>query len=395
MEQPTTAKIVVHPSIASVQPDEWDACANPDSARFNPFVSHAFLQTLEDAGCLGPATGWIPQHLVLSASGGAVDGVMPCYVKTHSRGEYVFDHAFADAYHRAGGEYYPKLQCSVPFTPVPGPRLMVRPGPNAEANEALLARAATQLALRLELSSLHITFLEADAWSRLGEAGFLQRTDQQFHFLNDGYKTFDNFLARLASRKRKAIRKEREAALADGLTVEHITGSSITEGHWDAFYAFYSETGNRKWGRPYLNRRFFSLLGERMSEHCLLVMAKRGSRYIAGALNMIGGDCLFGRYWGAIEHHPFLHFEICYYQAIDYALQHGLARVEAGAQGEHKLARGYLPTTTYSAHWFADPGLSDAVERYLADERRHVERVGAVLTDLAPFKKTADEDDRH
>lgn len=393
MDQSTTTKIVVHPSIDGIEPDQWNACANPDAARFNPFASHAFLLALEESGCLGPAAGWIPQHLLLTGSGGGVDGVMPCYVKTHSRGEYVFDHAFADAYHRAGGEYYPKLQCAVPFTPVPGPRLMLRPGPDAEANEQLLARAATQLAQRLELSSLHITFLEAEAWQRLGDAGFLRRTDQQFHFLNDGYRTFDDFLASLASRKRKVIRKEREAALAAGLAIEHLTGRDITEAHWDVFYEFYTDTGSRKWGHPYLNRRFFSALGERMSEHCLLILAKRDGRYIAGALNMIGGDCLFGRYWGAIEHHPFLHFEICYYQAIDYALQHGLARVEAGAQGEHKLARGYLPATTYSAHWFADPGLSAAVERYLADERRQVARIGAALTEFGPFKKDTHEDD--
>ena len=395
MDQSAAAKIVVHPSIADISPEQWDACANPDAARFNPFVAHTFLLALEESGCLGPKAGWIPQYLVLTAPNGGIDGVMPCYVKTHSRGEYVFDHAFAEAYHRAGGEYYPKLQCAVPFTPVPGPRVMVRPGPDAKANEELLARAATELADQLELSSLHITFLEKGPWQRLGEAGFLQRTDQQFHFLNDGYKSFDDFLASLASRKRKAIRKERAAATECGIVIEHLTGSDITEAHWDAFFEFYTDTGNRKWGRPYLNRKFFSLLGQSMGEHCLLIMAKRDGRYIAGALNLIGGDCLFGRYWGAIEHHPFLHFEICYYQAIDYAIAHGLPRVEAGAQGEHKLARGYLPATTYSVHWFADPGLHAGVERYLADERRYVARVGQALSELGPFRKTAHEDERH
>lgn len=396
MDQSATAKkIVVHPSIAEISPDQWDACANPDPSRFNPFVSHAFLLALEDSGCLGHAAGWNPQYLVLTGASGTVDGVMPCYVKTHSRGEYVFDHAFADAYHRAGGRYYPKLQCAVPFTPVPGPRVMPRPGPDAKANERILARAATQLARRLDLSSLHITFLEADAWERLGREGFLQRTDQQFHFTNNGYRTFDDFLSSLASRKRKAIRKERAAALAAGITIEHITGRDITEAHWDAFFEFYTDTGSRKWGYPYLNRRFFSLLGGSLSERCLLIMAKRAGRYIAGALNMIGGDCLFGRYWGTIEPHPFLHFEVCYYQAIDFAIGHGLARVEAGAQGEHKLARGYLPSTTYSLHWFADPAFSAAVERYLREEREHVARLGEALAEFGPFKKEGYRDERH
>jgi len=395
MDQSPTAKIVVHPSIAEISPDQWDACANPDTHRYNPFVSHAFLKVLEDAGCVGRAAGWIPQHLVLTSVDGRIDGVMPCYIKTHSRGEYVFDHAFADAYHRVGGRYYPKLQCAVPFTPVPGPRIMLRPGPAADANEKLLARAATQLAEQLDLSSLHITFLEEGPWQRLGAQGFLQRTDKQFHFANEGYTSFDDFLGRLSSRKRKAIRKERAAALASGLSIERLTGSDITEAHWDAFYEFYTDTGNRKWGTPYLNRQCFSLLGERLGDQCFLVMAKRGTTYIAGALNLIGGDCLFGRYWGAIEHHPFLHFEVCYYQAIDYAIEHGLARVEAGAQGQHKLARGYMPATTYSLHWFADPGLSAAVEQYLASERRHVERVGEVLSEFAPFKKSANGDNHY
>ncbi|CFX01139.1 conserved protein of unknown function [Candidatus Filomicrobium marinum] len=395
MDQSPTVKIVVHPSIAEISPDDWDACANPIADRFNPFVSHAFLHILEEAGCVGRAAGWIPQHLVLTGSEGTVDGVMPCYVKTNSRGEYVFDYAFADAYQRAGGAYYPKLQCAVPFTPVPGPRVMARPGPDAEDNERILTRAAMQLAQRLELSSLHITFLEADAWKRLGDAGLLQRTDQQFHFANDGYETFDDFLACLASRKRKAIRKERATALESGITIEHLSGGDISEAHWDAFYAFYTDTGDRKWGNPYLNRRFFSLLGERLGDHCLLVMAKRNDRYIAGALNLIGGDCLYGRYWGTIEHHPFLHFEVCYYQAIEYAITHSLKRVEAGAQGDHKLARGYLPTTTYSLHWFADPGLSAAVERYLISERREVAKIGTALSKYAPFKKTACEDEPH
>ena len=312
---------------------------------------------------------------------------MPTYVKSHSQGEYVFDHAWAEAYNHAGGHYYPKLQCAVPFTPVPGPRLLVRPGENADAHTDMLIAAAKGAAQQLAVSSLHVTFLDEAAWQRLGDDGFLKRTDQQFHWLNRGYATFEEFLGDLASRKRKTIRKEREQALSAGISIELMRGAVITEAHWDAFFAFYMDTGSRKWGRPYLNRRFFSLLGQRMADHCLLIMAKRHGRYVAGALNLIGGDALYGRYWGAIEHHPCLHFEVCYYQAIDYAISHRLARVEAGAQGEHKLARGYLPSTTYSAHYIRDPGLRRAIDRYLDEERRHVARVGEVLTEAGPFRK--------
>ena len=380
-----TVKIVTQ--LADVNGAAWDACGNPDPARHNPFVSHAFLKALEDAGTIGGRTGWTARHLVLEDESGGVAGVAPAYVKHHSQGEFVFDHGWAEAYMQAGGRYYPKLQMAVPFTPVPGPRLLVKPGPQAVADEQVLAAAAIEFASQAGLSSIHITFLDKDTQTRLAPLGFLTRTGQQFHWHNHGYATFENFLETFASRKRKSVRKERVEALAPGIEIEHITGADITDAHWDAFFEFYTDTGNRKWGRPYLNRKFFSLLGEAMPEACLLVMAKRDGAYIAGALNIIGGDCLYGRYWGSIEHHPFLHFEVCYYQAIDYAIAHRLARVEAGAQGEHKLARGYLPVETYSAHWIADPALRHAVERYLKQERAAVNVANAELTEMGPYRK--------
>lgn len=387
MSSSSDATVTLVSSIAEIDAAQWDACANPDAATFNPFVSHAFLKALEDSRAVCRATGWLPRHLVLEDEYGRVAAAAPAYVKSHSQGEYVFDHGWADAYTQAGGRYYPKLQISVPFTPVPGPRLLVKPGPKAIADEELLAAAAIEVARQGGLSSIHLTFLDSDTADRLGAHGFLTRTGQQFHWQNRGYGTFDDFLATLTSRKRKAVRREREAALAPGIQIEHVTGSAITEAHWDAMFAFYMDTGHRKWGRPYLNRAFFSELGRIMPERSLLVMAKRSGRYIAGALNLIGGDCLYGRYWGAIEHHPALHFEVCYYQAIDFAITTGLARVEAGAQGEHKLARGYLPVETYSAHWIADPGLRKAVERFLAREREMVTRFNADLTELGPYRK--------
>jgi hypothetical protein len=386
--------VTVHSRIAGIDAAGWDACANPDPVTYNPFVSHAFLQALEAAGTVGGCTGWLPQHLALEDLDGRVAAVMPLYVKAHSQGEYVFDHAWADAYHRAGGRYYPKLQCAVPFTPVPGQRLLVRPGPDAEKREALLARAATTLAGRLGASSLHITFLSEGECGRLTRLGFLQRTDQQFHWQNRGYQTFDDFLAGLASRKRKMIRKEREEALSGGIDVVLLTGRDITEAHWDAFFGFYMDTGSRKWGRPYLNREFFSRLGAAMPERCLLVMARRSGRFVAGALDLMGGDCLYGRYWGSIEQHPYLHFEVCYYQAIDFAIAHRLARVEAGAQGEHKLARGYLPTPTHSAHWIADPRLRQAVARYLDAERAEVAEALGLLSELGPYRKDHQQTER-
>ncbi len=312
---------------------------------------------------------------------------MPCYVKSHSRGEYVFDRGWAEAYERVGGAYYPKLQVAVPFTPVTGPRLLVRAGSQADTVRAALAAGLVELCGQLEASSVHVTFLPEAESRFLATQGFLQRTDQQFHWENAGYAGFEDFLSALAARKRKTIRRERKQALEAGISVHWLTGSDLTEGVWDAFFDFYMDTGSRKWGRPYLTREFYSLVGEKMRDRILLVMAKRAGRWIAGAINFIGGDTLYGRHWGAVEQHPFLHFEVCYYQAIDFAIARGLARVEAGAQGEHKLARGYLPVTTYSAHFIADPALRRAVADYLAHERAYVAAAGAELAELAPFRK--------
>ena len=329
--------------IAEIPAAEWDDCARgPAPSPTNPFISHAFFLALEESGSATRKTGWQPHHLLLEDGDGALLGVMPCYLKSHSQGEYVFDHGWADAYERAGGSYYPKLQASVPFTPVPGKRLLVRAGEGQIEREAMLLQAAMQVTDRLGVSGFHITFLTREEWELAGELGFLKRIDQQFHWRNEGYTSFDDFLAALASRKRKAMKKERRAALADGITIEWVTGSDLTETHLDAFFDFYMDTGSRKWGSPYLTRECFSLLRDSMADKMLLVLAKRAGRYIAGALNFIGADTLYGRYWGGIEEHAFLHFEVCYYQAIDFAVQHGLARVEAGAQGAHKLARGYL-----------------------------------------------------
>ena len=383
----TQALVKVVGSLSEIKGAAWDACANPEPSLANPFVGHAFLKALEDAGTVGITAGWLPRHLVLDDGQGGVSACAPCYVKTHSQGEYVFDHGWAEAYTQAGGRYYPKLQIAVPFTPVPGPRLLVKPGATAAADEQVLAAAAIELAEQAGLSSIHVTFLDRPAQDRLSTLGFLPRTGQQFHWHNQGYENFAQFLETFASRKRKAVRRERLEALSQGITIEHITGADITEAHWDAMFEFYLDTSNRKWGRPYLNRAFFSLLGAAMREKCLLIFAKLGGRYIAGALNIIGGDCLYGRYWGAIEQHPALHFEICYYQAIDYAIANRLARVEAGAQGEHKLARGYLPVDTYSAHWIAGPGLRRAVARYLDQERRAVALDTVELTGMGPYRK--------
>ncbi|MEW5962905.1 MAG: GNAT family N-acetyltransferase [Pseudomonadota bacterium] len=392
MSEPETSTVRVVGSLRELPQPAWDALANPDPAAFDPFLSHAFLSALEDSGAVGPeATGWLPRHLVLEDARGALLAAMPLYVKLHSQGEYVFDHSWADAFHRAGGRYYPKLQCAVPFTPVPGRRLLVGSATGRALREVQLLEGARRLAEAAGVSSLHITFLTEPEQRQAGKLGFLPRRGQQFHWSNRGYGSFDDFLATLASRKRKAIRKERIEALADGVRIAQLTGPDITEAHWDAFFAFYQDTGDRKWGRPYLNRAFFSALGERLGAHCLLVLATRAGRPIAGALNLIGGSCLYGRYWGAIEHRPFLHFEVCYYQAIEYAIRHGLARVEAGAQGEHKLARGYLPTETYSAHWIADEGLREAIARYLDGERRHVANEMAVLAEYAPYRKSEQE----
>lgn len=368
----------------------WDALANPDPAKFNPFISHAFLSALEESGSATRETGWAPHHLVIEDKRGAPSAAMPLYLKSHSFGEYVFDHGWARAYEQAGGRYYPKLQCAVPFTPVTGPRILARSGAQAEAHERAVIAGAQELARRMGASSLHITFPTEDEWRRLAALGLLQRTDQQFVWTNRGYATFEDFLGDLASRKRKAIRRERDAVRETGIEVEYVTGRGLTEPHWDTFFGFYMETGSRKWGSPYLTRRFFSLIGERLADRILLVLCRRDGRAIGGALNLIGGDTLYGRYWGASEHHPFLHFEACYYRAIDYAIAHGLKFVEAGAQGEHKLARGYLPRRTYSLHWIADPGFAAAVARYLKEERRAVAEQIGDLTNAGPFKHEED-----
>lgn len=373
-------------AIADVKAEAWDACANPPG-EYNPFISHDFLHCLEASGSATARTGWHPQHLVAESPDGVVLGAVPCYLKSHSRGEYVFDRGWAEAYERAGGDYYPKLQVSVPFTPATGRRLLVRPDANAEALRSGLAAGLIELCRRHQASSVHITFLPETEWDFLGERGFLKRTDQQFHWENSGYATFDDFLSALNARKRKTIKRERREALEREITVHWLTGTDLTESVWDTFFAFYMETGSRKWGRPYLTREFYSLVGARLADRIVLIMAKRNGRYIAGAINFIGSATLFGRHWGAIEHHPFLHFEICYYQAIDFAISRKLARVEAGAQGEHKLARGYLPTTTYSAHYIADPALRRAIAEYLLRERAGVEAFGEELAAAAPFRK--------
>ncbi|HEY6700376.1 MAG TPA: GNAT family N-acetyltransferase [Pseudolabrys sp.] len=361
--------------------------------RNNPFISHEFLSSLEESASVGGRTGWQPRHLLAEDTDGVLLGAAPCYVKSHSRGEYVFDHGWAEAFERAGGDYYPKLQIAVPFTPVTGPRLLSAPGRLADPVRGALADALVEITRASELSSAHVTFLTEQECGSLGKRRFLQRTDQQFHWENANYTGFDDFLNHLASRKRKTIKRERKEALSAGIEVCWLTGSDLTEAVWDSFFSFYMETGSRKWGRPYLTREFFSIVGQKMSDRILLVMARRAGRWIAGAINFIGADTLFGRNWGAIEHHPFLHFELCYYQAIDYAIANGLKRVEAGAQGEHKLARGYLPHITYSAHFIANPALHRAVADYLSRERAYVRAAARELAAATPFRKDLVEQD--
>ena len=368
-------------SIAEIREADWNACLTTD----HPFVTHQFLKALEDSGSVSADSGWMPYHLALELNG-TIAGIAPMYVKGHSQGEYVFDHSWAHAYERAGGRYYPKLQLSVPFSPVTGPRLLVPEGPERLVHQRLLLQGTKQVADKLNLSSVHATFLEAEERELMEQEGFLIRTGEQFHWVNENYETFDDFLAQLSSRKRKAIRKERKGATENDLEFEILTGNDIGEAHWDAFYHFYIDTGNRKWGTPYLNREFFSLLGERLGEAVVLFMVSRDGRYIAGALNLKSSDCLYGRYWGCTEDHRFLHFETCYYRAIDYAIKHGIRRVEAGAQGPHKLARGYLPTETYSAHWMRDPGFHDAVSDYLKAETKQVEAEINYLAEHSPFR---------
>ena len=357
---------------------DWDACAGAG----NPFVRHDFLSILEESGSVGRGTGWQALPVIVDGADGRPAAIAPAYAKSHSQGEYVFDHAWADAWERAGGDYYPKLQVAAPFTPVPGPRLLLRDPAMAPA----LIGAIEALTDQNGLSSAHATFVTPDQLPLFEAAGWLIREGTQFHWRNDGYATFDDFLAALASRKRKAIRQERSKAV-EGLTIRHVTGAELTEAHWDAFWAFYQDTGSRKWGHPYLTRPFFSLLGERMADQVLLILAERGGRPIAGALNLIGGDTLYGRYWGCVEDVPFLHFELCYYQAIDAAIARGLATVEAGAQGEHKLARGYVPVPTWSAHYIPDRNFRRAIADFLSRERAGVESDQQYLAQLTPFRR--------
>jgi uncharacterized protein len=372
----------VHGAIAEIPAAAWDACAGD----VNPSVCYAFLSALEDSGSTTARTGWSPQHLSLAAADGTIVGVVPLYAKSHSYGEYVFDYGWADAYERAGGRYYPKLLSGVPFTPVPGPRLLLHPQAPAPARAHLIA-AMVELANRRHISSVHVTFPERAEAEVLTEAGFLERIGQQFHWTNDGYRDFDDYLAALNSRKRKAVKKERREALDGGLEIEVLTGADLNTRHWDAFYRFYLATSDRKWGQAYLNRKFFALIGERMPERVVLVMAQRGGKYVAGALNLLGKETIYGRNWGSYGDYKFLHFECCYYRAIEFAIARGLKRVEAGAQGTHKLQRGYLPVPTYSAHWLPDPGFRRAVAQFLAREREMVERKIEGLAEFSPFRR--------
>ena len=366
---------------------EWDALACPEAGRpVDPFTTHRFLSALDHSNSTGKGTGWQTRPLILRD--GAPVAALPLYVKSHSQGEYIFDHGWAQALERAGGRYYPKLQAAVPFTPTTGRRFLCDP-----ALRQTLLQAAIGLTEQNQLSSLHITFCTPDEAEALaGQQGMLHRVTQQFHWENRGYSRFDDFLADLSSRKRKMIRKERETARASGLRIRALTGDQLEPGHWDAFWRFYQDTGSRKWGTPYLTRAFFDQVQAGMREDVLLVLAFDGARPVAGALNFIGRDTLYGRYWGCTEDHPCLHFELCYYQAIDWAIAQGFARVEAGAQGEHKLTRGYLPVPVHSLHYIADPAFRDAVARYLTEERRAVDEEIEVLTAYGPFRRVSSEE---
>jgi predicted N-acyltransferase len=383
------AAVRVHRRIAEIGRDAWDACAGRSDEPANPFVAFAFLDSLEQSGCAVERAGWAPQHLSVEDEDGRIAAVTPLYLKSHSQGEYIFDHSWADAYERAGGRYYPKLVCASPFSPVTGPRLLVREGVDLEAGRQALLGGALTLCQKFEASTLGVNFPTESEWSFLGRQGMLLRQNQQYHWVNQGYACFEDFLGALSSGRRKTIRRERRDAV-EGLEIVRLTGGDLTEDHWDAFFAFYMDTGSRKWGSPYLNRRFFSLLGERMADKVLLVLARRDGRWIAGALNLIGGDCLFGRNWGCLEDVRFLHFELCYYQAIEFAIETGLARVEAGAQGQHKIARGYLPTPVYSAHYIADPALRSPVARFLREEMSAVQgEMDWLAEEYSPFRKSA------
>jgi len=372
--------------IADVSAADWDACAGGE----NPFVSHAFLHALESSGSVTSETGWLPQHLVAADEAGRVAACMPIYLKNHSYGEYIFDWGWAEAFERAGGNYYPKLQSAVPFTPAMGPRLLVRPDADEKYFDVLTA-GMIQLARQHNVSSLHVTFPTKDQWDRLGNTGFLQRTSKQFHWENRGYENFDEFLASLNSRKRKAIKKERRQVEEQGVTLHRLPGDDLTEDHWDIFYGYYVNTIDRKWGRPYLTREFFSMLGETLADLAVLVIAEHDGKPVAGALNLVGSDTIFGRNWGCSEHFKFLHFEACYYQAIDYAIENKLQWVEAGAQGPHKIQRGYLPREVYSAHWIEDPNFRSAVSRFIDQERRDVDYEINGLMDYSPYRKTDNE----
>ncbi len=383
-----TIEITTHLSIAAIDPADWDACACPEAAdrrAIDPFTTHRFLKALEDSGSVGAGTGWDPHYLAARQDGQLI-AVAPLYGKNHSQGEFMFDHNFAQAYERSGGRYYPKLQIAVPFTPATGRRFLTRAGFEVQGMSALV-QGAVQIASDNELSSIHATFCTEGEALAGAEMGLLHRTSQQYHWANDGYADWDAFLAALSSRKRKTLRKERHTAQDFGGDIVQLTGDQIEPHHWDAFWDFYQDTGARKWGQPYLTRKFFDIAQKTLRDDMLLVFAMRDGVPIAGALNFIGRDTLYGRYWGCSENLPCLHFEICYYQAIDYALAHDMKFVEAGAQGEHKLARGYLPVTTHSLHWFGNAGFRDAVADYLEAERKAVDEEIEVLTSYGPFKK--------
>ena len=376
-----TLTLTLHREIAEIPAADWDACTGDG----NPFVSHAFLSALEDSGSATARTGWLPQHAVLRTADGVVVAAAPMYAKSNSYGEYVFDHGWAQALERTGTAYYPKLQVAVPFSPVPGPRLLRRPGTGVSV--ATLAGAFEQACESLKMSSVHITFCTESEWEELGEAGWLQRLGMQFHWENHGYADFEGFLGALSSRKRKVLRRERRDANACGLTFHSLSGSDITESHWDAFYRFYQSTVDRKWGSAYLTRRFFSLLSERLGHKVILMYAENAGVPVAGALNLAGSEALYGRNWGCRGDFPFLHFELCYYRAIDWAIEHGLQRVEAGAQGRHKIQRGYLPKPTYSAHWIGHAGLRRAVGNFLVEERAGIQQDMQALMEESPFRK--------
>ena len=374
--------LTLHPHISDIAAADWDACAGPG----NPFVSHAFLSALEDSGSANARTGWLPQHAALR-EGDRIVGVAPMYAKSHSYGEYVFDHGWANAFDRGGGSYYPKLQVAVPFSPAPGPRLLTRDGTETEA----LAHALAQACQQLDLSSVHATFCTQPEWDALGRAGWLQRIGTQFHWENQGFATFDDFLGALSSRKRKTIKRERRDANAAGLKFLALRGHEIQPKHWAAFYKFYTSTVDRKWGSAYLTKSFFPLLSERLGDRVVLMMAEHDGSAVAGALNLVGAEALYGRNWGCRGDWPFLHFELCYYRAIDFAIEHKLARVEAGAQGEHKIQRGYLPRPTYSAHWIAHTGLRRAIAGFLEQERPAIQADMEALADLSPYRRAGED----